>query len=493
MKVIRYIAIPLSAVAALLPAVVYATNGMNLEGYGPVATGMGGASMAYDNGSAAMMNNPATIGLMPDGHRADFALGMLGPDVKATAGSTDAKSSGTAYYMPALGWLSKQGDLAYGVGMFAQGGMGTEYKSSSFMAAGSGEKARSEVSVGRLMVPVAYNVNPELTIGGSVDLVWAGMDIKMAMLGSQFGDMVSALGGTQSAGTASGTMVTGLVSQIGTFMNNGFGAGAGLGTGPINWARFDFSDSSAFTGEAKGTGFAGKIGGVYRPNNQLTIGATYHSKTSLSDLSSNNATVTMSANVDSGLAAGGPASNSYVTKTIAVTGKIKVLDFEWPAFFGIGAAFQATDQLMIAADIKRIQWADVMKNFHMEFTADAPSAQAGLAQGFGGAVLDATLFQKWDDQTVIALGGSYKVDPAWTVRLGYNHASNPIPDTYLNALFPAIEETHVTAGVGYEISKASSIDFSLTDGLEKKATNSQNQVASTMSQLNWQFMYSYRY
>ena len=119
MKVVRYFAIPLSAVAAMLPAVVYATNGMNLEGYGPVALGMGGASMAYDNGSAAMMNNPATIGLMPDGSRADFALGLLGPDVKATVGPMDAKSSGTAYYMPALGWLSKQGDFAYGVGVFS--------------------------------------------------------------------------------------------------------------------------------------------------------------------------------------------------------------------------------------------------------------------------------------------------------------------------------------------------------------------------------------
>ncbi len=39
-----------------------ATNGMNLEGFGPVALGMGGSSFAYDNGTAATMNNPATIG-----------------------------------------------------------------------------------------------------------------------------------------------------------------------------------------------------------------------------------------------------------------------------------------------------------------------------------------------------------------------------------------------------------------------------------------------
>jgi long-chain fatty acid transport protein len=33
---------------------------MNMEGYGPIACGMGGACMAFDNGTAAVMNNPAT-------------------------------------------------------------------------------------------------------------------------------------------------------------------------------------------------------------------------------------------------------------------------------------------------------------------------------------------------------------------------------------------------------------------------------------------------
>ena len=496
MKVVRNFVIPLSAVAALLPAVVYATNGMNLEGYGPIATGMGGASMAYDNGSAAMMNNPATIGLMPDGNRADFALGFLGPDVTASrAGYPDAKSSGNAYYMPALGWLSKQGDLAYGIGVFSQGGMGTEYKASSFMSAGSGKETRSEVGVGRLLVPISYNVNPSFTIGGSVDLVWAGMDLKMAMRGSDMFDMIV---GTKSAGTIGGSMTTALFGAVGA----GQLQAPSLTTTPVNWGYFDFSDSNKFTGEAKGTGFGAKLGGVFKANEQLSIGVTYHSKTALSDLKSNNASVTFNANVDNNLLNGswngatgagqvGAPAGTYSATSIPLNGKIKVSNFEWPAMLGFGAAFHATNELMIVADIKRIMWADVMKSFSMSFTAD--TTQSGLGAGFGGTVLDASLLQKWDDQTVIALGGSYKVDPAWTVRLGYNHASNPIPDTYLNALFPAIEETHVTAGVGFEMSKASSFDFSLTDGLEKKATNSQNQVASTMSQLNWQFMYSYRY
>ncbi|MDX1812628.1 MAG: hypothetical protein R3240_11805, partial [Gammaproteobacteria bacterium] len=136
----------------------YATNGMNLEGYGPIATAMGGASMAVDNGTAAVMNNPATLSLMPQTHRLDVALGMLGPDVSAEIGGMTANSSSTSFFMPAVGWVQKSGALAYGFGIFAQGGMGTEYKSSTWLGGFTGQDARSEVSVGRFMVPLAYDV-----------------------------------------------------------------------------------------------------------------------------------------------------------------------------------------------------------------------------------------------------------------------------------------------------------------------------------------------
>lgn len=67
--------------AALLCAILnpaLATNGMLMEGYGPIATGLGGAAQAIDNGTAAMAMNPATLSLMPTRARHDAALGMLG-------------------------------------------------------------------------------------------------------------------------------------------------------------------------------------------------------------------------------------------------------------------------------------------------------------------------------------------------------------------------------------------------------------------------------
>lgn len=62
------------ALMGLMALPAAATNGMNMEAYGAKAGGMGGASFAYDSGNSALMNNPATLGLGPEG--TDFGLGL---------------------------------------------------------------------------------------------------------------------------------------------------------------------------------------------------------------------------------------------------------------------------------------------------------------------------------------------------------------------------------------------------------------------------------
>ncbi|HEY9199172.1 MAG TPA: outer membrane protein transport protein [Gammaproteobacteria bacterium] len=463
-----------AAILPLLPLNAHATNGMNMEGYGPIAAAMGGASMAYDNGTAAMMNNPATVGMMNDGDRLDVFFGFLGPDVESEAGGMKAESGGTAYYMPAVGFVRKREGLTYGLGMYGQGGMGTEYNGGTFLGMGANLENRSELSVGRVIAPLSFNVNDKLTVGGSVDFVWAGLDLRMAMSGAQFGDLATP--GQQNIGTASGSLAT----AVGAF---------GM---PVNYAYFDFSNGSRFSGKARGYGGAAKLGATYKLSKRLTFGAAYHSETHLGDMHTDDAKI--SVNLDNG----GTPTN------VELTGKIKVNDFQWPSTYAIGAAFQATDKLLLVGDIKRLNWADTMQDFSMSFTADQ-SAGNDLSGAFGpgadlrGGTLDATLFQRWDDQTVYQIGGAYQVDKQLTLRAGYNYADNPVPDQYLNALFPAIVESHITAGFGYGFTDKQTIDFSLQHAPEVSNTNPGipasgiPAVTSRHSQTSFQFIYSYRF
>ncbi len=468
-----------AALLAVLPFTAHATNGMNMEGYGPVASAMGGASMGYDNGTAAMMNNVATLGLMEEGSRLDLFFGFLGPDVDASAGGQTASSGGTAYWMPAAGFVRKRDGLTLGVGLYGQGGMGTEYGDGGFLSMGYGLENRTELSVGRVILPVAFQPNDRLSLGASLDFVWAGLDLRMAMSEAQFGDLIT----TRSGGTASGSLVTtfsGMYQPL---------AGPGAPVSALNFAYFDYSNGSRFSGKARAYGYAGKLGATFRVNDRLTLGASYHSETRLGDMNTDEAVVRMGVTADFG-----SGSQDY---DIPVSGKISVKDFQWPATWGVGAAFQATKRLLLVGDIKRIAWADTMQQFRMVFTADGTQANP-LAAGFAGQDIDAALYQRWKDQTVYQLGAAWQWDGRLTLRAGINLADNPVPDQYLNALFPAIVERHVTAGFGYVLGELQSIDFSVQRGLRARFTNPGNgstipAVTSTHAQWNFQFIYSHRF
>jgi long-chain fatty acid transport protein len=277
----------------------------------------------------------------------------------------------------------------------------------------------------------------------------------------------------QEYGTVSGSMV-----------NTLGGAFSGGMLTSMSWARFDFSDDSDFSGKAKGTGFAGKLGAVYQMSKELSFGFAYHSKTAVSDLEATGATLSMNVS--------GPATGGNPT-TIPVTGTIKVKDFQWPQMLGLGTAYQASNKVLLVFDYKWINWKDVMKNFKMTFTADANQPDpTATAFGLGGQTVDATMFQNWDDQHVFMIGAAYAFTDEFTGRLGLNIANNPIPNKFENPLFPAIVKNHVTLGGGYAFSKASSIDFSFVYAPEVKVTNGQG-VTTTHSQMNEQIMYSYRF
>lgn len=453
---------PLAALLApALPAL--ATNGMNMEGYGPISTAMGGASQAIEHGTAAMAQNPATLALMGAGSRIDVALGVLGPNVASTMpGMGRASSGGNTYVMPAFGYARRQGALTYGLGVFAQGGMGTEYTAASWVAGGSGQPVRSELGVGRLLLPVAYQLTPELAIGGSLDFMWASLDMRMAVPGSM---LAMAPNGLVTGGTgALAAMAPGLAASP--------------------WVRIDFSNGSDFSGQAKSTGWAGKLGLVYKASPALTLGASYQLKSSLKDMKTKATGASISACM-AGMPAGtGGLTCPAGTGPFTDLGRITVQDFQWPAAWGVGLAWQATPALLVAADVKRLEWADVMPSFRMRYDS------AGT-MGATGSVSFA-LPQQWKNETVTNLGVAWSMSPQLTLRGGINLASSPIPDGFVNALFPATVEKHYTLGAGWALSPKSALNGALTITPTATVTNGMGQVI-THRQTNLQVMYTQRF
>ena len=440
----RKLAAAFTLAAAVAAPSAFATNGMNMQGYGPIAYGMGGASMAYDNGAAAVMNNPATLAMMASGtSRLDIAAGVLAPNVDASfGGMVESRSYGGPYLMPALGYIRKDGNLAWGVGVFAQGGMGTDYSAESFLALGSGDTVRSELGVGRFILPIAFSVTPDFTVGGSLDYVWASLDLKMAATGTQFAGLVT---------NCSGPACPGLP-----------------GLAALPWVRLDFSGGGDFNGAAKATGYAGKLGATYRASPVLSFGAAWHSKTSLEDMETDDSAASVSA---SGFGTIG-------------TGKILVRDFQWPETWAAGLAWNATDKLMVAMDVKYIKWKDVMKDFKMTYEGSVMMAP--------GNTIDFAMPQNWKNESVLQLGFAYKASDPLTVRWGVNVGGTVIPDDYVNPLFPAIMKDHYTFGLGYAFSKTSELNLGFAYAPQNCATASTGVTSCTGGQ-SGQVMYSAKF
>lgn len=453
----------LAILAAAAPG-LHATNGMDMEGYGPVATALGGASFAYDNGTAALINNPATLSLMPQAARLDVALGVLGPDITASSAvGANTTSQAKAFFMPALGYVQRSGNLTFGLGVFGQGGMGTRYDGSSWLGLGYGLENRTEVSVGRVIAPLAWRVNDKLSVAATADFVWAGMDLKMAMSGAQFFDLATPT--SHQFGEASGS----IVQNFGQIMQQ-----MPAGTN-VDYTYFNFCNGNPFTGAAKGYGYAGKVGLVYQATPELSFGLTYHTETELSDLKAPASSLSFQLNVP---------GIGKLPQTL--TGDIRVRDFEWPAMLGAGIAWHPAGKWSFVTDVREVFWSGVMDAFHMRFAASGAATNGN----FSGQTLDAKLYQHWRDQTIVEGGVSYAATGLLTVRAGVNVGNDPIPDRYLNYLFPATIERHMTGGFSYRLSAHSTIDWSATYGFKVTRANG-NGLIVNHEQINSQLMFSH--
>ncbi len=198
--------------------------------------------------------------------------------------------------------------------------------------------------------------------------------------------------------------------------------------------HYTMSTSTVSPGQSQDFGFGASVGATYDFNNGFMIGAVYKSQIKMDYK-----------DVLSGATAPFRAIPGFPT-----IGD----ELEQPSEYGIGIGYTFGPH-SIAADWRRINW----------------SSADGYEQ-FG-----------WDDQDVIAIGYQYDAG-TWSIRAGYNHATNPvtlyngsgmdIAGAALNMFnllgFPATAENHYTLGATYEFSQQFSMDMTAVYSPKKSTT-----------------------
>lgn len=132
--------------------------------------------------------------------------------------------------------------------------------------------------------------------------------------------------------------------------------------------------------------------------------------------------------------------------------------FDIPANYGVGLAYKATPAFTLAADAGKILYsgvASVANPLSNLFSGNLFGSANG--PGFG-----------WKDVTVVKLRGDYALNDGLTVRAGYNHSTQPIPNdqVFLNILAPGVIQDHVTLGATWKAA-GGEISAAYTHGFKK--------------------------
>jgi len=107
-----------------------------------------------------------------------------------------------------------------------------------------------------------------------------------------------------------------------------------------------------------------------------------------------------------------------------------------PSEYGVGAAWQATPILTLAADVLQINWGQlsVMKD----------------PNGF-----------HWRNQPIARIGAAWRTDGGWTLRAGYSRSRRQITSdrTVQNLLVPSVHDQAFTAGVTWPLAKSDALNL----------------------------------
>jgi long-chain fatty acid transport protein len=392
---------------ALLPAVLlaagvisqsaFATDGYFAHGYGMVAKGMGGASIAMAQDTFGGANNPATMAFVPS----EFALGvdLFSPWRKSerTGGAAfglngQADSDSNYFGIPEFGYNRMiSPEMALGLTVYGNGGMNTDYPGGQLPSPGACGPATGP-GTGFNPKPGPYNL-----FCGNGKL---GVDLSQLVVAPT---LAWRFHPNHSIGIAP-------LFAYQRFKMDGLQAFEGFTTSHGNVSNNGYDDS---------TGWGARVGYYGQLTPQFAVGLTYQSKIGMSEF------------------------DKY-KGLFAEAGK-----FDIPSNWGIGLAFRPTPDWLVAFDYERINYSDSKavnnpSNLILQCAGGNVSSCLGGPNGPGFG---------WQDIDVFKVGVQHEVNAQWTIRAGYNHSDNPIrpADVTFNILAPGVMQEHLTLGATYKL------------------------------------------
>jgi len=391
---LRGYAATLAAIGLLVPGVAMATDGYFAHGYGTKSLGRGGAGIAMTDDAFGGANNPANMAFA--GGRFDIGLQWFRPDRSASrvgsaggTGALDGSANGNEdqnFFIPELGF-NYMVKPNLALGVTVYGNGGMNTKYPA-----------GQLDTGICMGGPPSGMRTANLLCGQGDL---GVNLEQLVIAPTLAWKVTP---QHAVGIAP-------LFAYQRFEAYGLQPFAAISSDPANLTN---------KGTDTSTGWGVRIGWTGKFIPTVTLAATWQSKISMGKFDSYRGLF-----ADQG-------------------------GFDIPMNWGLGAAWQATPQLLLTADYVRIYYSQVNSvGNSSRVPGCAPGFPAGPGTGAAclGASSDSIGFG-WSDISVFKLGAEYRINQAWLVRAGYNYSENPISaqDVTFNILAPGVVQNHLTLG-----------------------------------------------
>ena len=183
----------LTALGLGLATQASATNGVNLIGIGPISRALGGTGIAAPQDAvSAVFSNPAAMCLSDvcSKPQLDFSLTTFMPNTSAKMSmgpnTFEGDSDSDLYFIPALGVsLPIGGDASHwraGFALYGISGLGVDYEKE--VIGNYVPFNYTELQIMKIAPSIAYMVTPDISIGASMHVNYASLEIGSSTLGT---------------------------------------------------------------------------------------------------------------------------------------------------------------------------------------------------------------------------------------------------------------------------------------------------------------------
>lgn len=420
----------------------------------PKAAGRGGTTIGVADDAFTVSTNPAGM-LSGAGTRIDLSLAFYTAQVSYTNAFNHGRvEQEFPVPAPALGVVHSLGSLepddegpgaeppfAIGLAMepVSGGGATALFRTAAFPR---GERESSNLAVLGASLGFAIRVHPRVALGLALTGLYASLDQKGIAGGSGGGDaggLVRNFAGGQVDPQDPFFLVNGQPASWGSVL------GAAGGPGASSSAIVDLENATGF-------GAGGVLGVLVQVTDELSIGAAYRTPGFLTPLEGR---ASLDASAGTGTGASDGIQTSFLNSHLPDGGaglvsrfRARLSGLSLPQSAAIGAGFWPHRRVLLAADVKWIDWRRAFDAVSVDLRRGTGRDLSEITSNQLSSGLRSRVLLRWHEQLVVAVGVAVAVTDWLRVRAGFRFGNNPVPIRTESPFTPATVEHHATIGFG---------------------------------------------